>query len=172
MKLALAGLAVAFVGAASAQPPVIEGSTILGGPATYTFDTLGTVDVNGGTPDTELAIWDANGILLAENDDATGLGLLSQIDIFLDEGVYFLGVSEFNSVWGDGFTNTGSNFEDGDLYDVELNADGVLIGAATIGFVSATGFDSRNVFFRVEVVPAPASAGLLAASGLLARRRR
>jgi hypothetical protein len=65
--------------------------------------------------DTEIAIFDANGILVAENDDFDfPASLLSELVLpSLPAGQYFLGVGLFNTVWSDGFSWTSSSTDSG-----------------------------------------------------------
>lgn len=180
MKSAVLFAALAAAGATSAQPMSFIDLGAIGNAGNYVFDTAGTVALQGGDifadVDTEMAIWDASGLLLDQNDDPPGgaFGDPSEITIDLAEGVYYIAVSEFNSVFGDDFLNdvVTPPFEDGDIYAVDLRANGSLIGEADVGFDSATGFDNQTQFFRVEVVPAPGTAALLGLGGLAAARRR
>ena len=114
---------------------------IIGPSGQFTFDTEGSGFIS------ELAIWDASGNLLAA-DQFGGSNFTSAITIDLTEGVYFLGVSEFDSVFEDGFVNSGEAFEPGEIETATLNINGDLGGTITIG--DATGLDETG-FFRVEV---------------------
>lgn len=60
----------------------------------------------GSPVDTEIAIFDGAGILLAENDDG-GVGTYSGIfDLALDAGDYTIAVGGFNTTFADGFSVT------------------------------------------------------------------
>ncbi len=163
MKKTLAIALVAGIGAsAAAQPSQFTDLGKIGNEGTYTFDT------NGSLFDTEMALWDAAGILLAADDDG-GDGLNSLIVATLSAGTYYLGVSEFNSFFEDGFINSGSAFEGGDDADVILNIDGQMWGQGLAGEF----LDQETLFFCFDVsVPAPGSMALLGLGGLAAIRRR
>lgn len=124
----------------SSFTPIIDLGVV--GPAgSYAFDT------EGSGFDTELGIWDANEILLDSDDDG-GNGTLSLINIDLAEGVYFLGISEFDSIFEDGLVNSGTAFEAGEIETGILNINGALGGTITIG--ESAGL-SETAFFRIEV---------------------
>lgn len=164
MKNVIATAVALAAGAAVAQPGSFIDLGTIGAEGLYSFDTFGSEVV-----DTELAIYDAAGNVLAENDD-NGVGgpfLQSEVSISLTAGEYFLATSEFSSVWEPGFVNSGSGFEGGDDGLVFININGSFAGSVLQGDPI-----NETQFWRVEVVPAPASAGLLAAAGLVARRRR
>ena len=173
-KIALIALA-SIAGVASAQPASFIDLGTIGGEGSYTFDTNGTEAFLFGDPnsfvDTELGLYDAAGNVLASDDDG-GDGFLSSITATLSAGVYYLAVSEFDSVFEDGFINSGSNYEDGDNHAIDHNINDDLAGEATAGVDSSIGFENRTQFFAVTVVPAPAAAGILALGGLVATRRR
>jgi len=168
--------ALAFVVSAAmtaqAQPPTFVDLGIIGAPSTFIFDTVGsTNDTGGGALDTELGLWDAAGILIDSNDDTTGLA--SEVTFAAPAGEYFLGISEFDSIFGDGFTNTGTQFEAGEVGTAFLNINGTFAGSQVAGNPD-TGNDP-TVFFRVEVsaVPEPSSAlVLLGGAFVFVRRRR
>ncbi len=154
---AVAGLATA----AAAQPASFIDLGEIGGPGNYTFDT------NGSPFDTELGLWDNTGTLLFSDDDG-GDGLNSLINADLTEGMYWLGVSEFNSIFENGWLNTGSAFEGGDDAQVTLNINTVFAG----GGLAGAALEQETLFFKVTVVPAPGAAALLGLGGLVALRRR
>lgn len=165
-SLMIAMTVVAFLAnVASAQPPSFIDLGNIGNAGLITFDTVGSGF------DTELGIWDADGFLLDADDDG-GPGLESEITIDLADGTYFLGISEFNSIFEDGFLNTGTGFEAGESGTAILNIDGEFGGSILIGEVA--GLDETG-YFRVTVgVPEPASALILigCAGSALVRRRR
>ena len=179
--------AILFVAAAAAvataQPASFIDLGVIGTPGTYTFDTIGsqTVPAAGSTGmpadlDTELGLWDSAGTLIVQDDDGAGIAFFSQITETLGPGTFFLGSSEFDSDFMDGFVNAGTGFEAGEVGNVLLNIDGALAGSGMAGNAD-TGFD-QTVFFSVTVeeVPEPASAALLAIAGLacclMGRRRK
>ena len=130
-----------FVSPVAAQPPSFVNLGIIGPSGQFTFDTEGSGFIS------ELAIWDASGNLLAA-DQFGGSNFTAAITIDLTEGVYFLGVSEFDSVFEDGFVNSGDAFEPGDSETGVLNINGAL--GATIPIGEGNGLDETG-FFRVEV---------------------
>ncbi len=167
--LTIAALA-ALAGTAAAQPAVFLDLGVIGGEGNYTFDTNGSFLTSGGFDmDTELGLWDNAGTLLG-NDDDGGDGLWSLINADLTAGSYWLGGSEFNSEFADGWAMTGSQFESGEFGDIDLNVNGAFAGSQVAG-----NLDTGNepvVWFKVTVVPAPASVALLGLGGLVATRRR
>lgn len=163
--LGLVGAAVA----ASAQPGSFIDLGTIGPAGNYTFDTVGSTDVIGGfNADTELGLWDAAGTLIDEDDDGAGVGFFSLISAPLTAGVYYLGISEFNSDFENGFTNIGTAFDGTDDMNAVLNVNAVFAG----GGVAGASLAQETLFFKVTVTPAPASAALLGLGGLVATRRR
>ena len=161
---------------ASAQPASFLDLGVIGTEGEFTFDTFGSMTVPMGTGgpapvDTELALWDALGVLLAENDNGGGTSQ-SEIIANLATGEYYLGIGEGDAIFGAGFTNSGTGFEAGESANLVLNVDG-LFGGTLVGGDDAGGFD-ETVFFRVEVsaVPEPAIGSVLALAGVLFVRRR
>ncbi len=166
-KIALLVLA-AGASAAIAQPAVFVDLGVIGGEGTYIFNTDSSVMVTGSNIDTELGLWDNAGILLDADDDGSALSLWSEISAELTEGVYWLAVSEFNSTFENDWINTGSAFEDGESGTAVLNINGSFAGSSDVSDLS----HQESAFFRVEVIPSPASASLLALGGIAAGRRR
>ena len=167
-KIALLAIA-AGASAAFAQPATYLDLGVIGSGGTYIFNTDDSVLVTGGNMDTELGLWDSVGTLLDADDDGSDTpGLWSEIEIELAEGVYWLAVSEFNSVFEDGWVNSGSALEDGESGTAIMNINGAFAGSLEFSDTS----DQESAFFRVEVVPTPASASLLALGGMAAGRRR
>lgn len=122
--------------------------------ATASIDTLGSI------ADTEIAIYTANGTLLALNDDNGGGGLWSLINANLSgSGTFYLVVSGFNSEFGNGFATAGTA-----TGGFVLNVDGNEVASGTL----AAG--DMNVY--TFTIPSPASAALLGLGGLVGLRRR
>ena len=119
-----------------------------------TIDTIGSdvPDPAGGTfvNDTELGLYDANGLLVTTDDDGADTGAQgeSQIDLFVGDipaGTYYLAVGTFNTVFNDNFDVTSDSADTGTI---------VVNGIST-------------------AVPEPTSLALLGLGGLaLIRRRR
>lgn len=165
-------IAIAIVGSlistAEAQPPTFLDLGDIGDAGLFVFDT------EGSGFDTELGLFDSDGLVLDSDDDG-GPGLESEIEFNLPDGTYFLAISEFNSVFEDGFLNTGTAFEPGETATAILNINGTFGGSLDIG--EAAGLDETG-FFQVTVgggaIPEPTSALVLigAAGTALLRRRR
>jgi hypothetical protein len=82
--------------------------------------------------DTEIAIWDSNGVLIANNDDGTGCNtsLLSRLDLTLPAGEYYIGTTGYNAFFSGGF---GVDFEpdrcsEGGLYVPRVGDKSVISG--------------------------------------------
>ena len=154
---------------ARAVPIGFEDLGVIGGAGEYSFSTEGSLFEVGSSTfgsfadvDTELGLWNANGQLLAENDDINfgASNFFSAINIFLDVGEYFLGTSEFSTIFSDNFSISGTRFEEGDNASLFLNINGEFAGSQQAG--QGNGL-SENAFFRIEVaaVPEPSSLALL-----------
>ncbi len=160
-----------IAGAAQAQPTDFLDLGVIGGEGTYSFDTVGsTNDAFGGDLDTEIGLWDGSGTLLAADDDGLGFPF-SIVTEDLTAGVYWIGISEFNSVFEDGWVNSGSAFETDEFGTTVLNINGVFAGSKLAGDEASTGLP-ETAFYKVTIVPAPASMALLGLGGLVATRRR
>lgn len=121
--------------------------------------SLSQIDLIGSDFDTEIAIYSADGMLIDNNDDFSGLQ--SGVDsLALAEGNYIVVIGGFNSFFGDGLAFAGANGG-----NFVLNFDGVNI---------ANGLTNGDDFagFTFQVVPTPASAAILGLGGLVATRRR
>ncbi len=144
-------------GGTPADPP---GATDLGAIATVGENV--TLDTFGSTFDTEIGVYDANGMLVASNDDGGG-GLQSLLELGpLDAGEYFVGLGGFNTTYAGCFGVTGGAAEG----DFVLNYNGgSMSGALAAGEIAWFGF---------QVVPEPASMGMLVLGAVLLsfRRRR
>lgn len=118
-------------------------------------------DSNGSDFDTELALYTADGTLIAEDDDG-GDGLQSLIDAGgLAVGDYILALGGFNSGFGDQFAFGGGS--EG-IYNLNVNGDSAFSGAHLGGTLTSFTFS--------VVVPAPGTAALAGLAGLVAVRRR
>ncbi|MEM1183860.1 MAG: DVUA0089 family protein [Planctomycetota bacterium] len=169
MKTAIFAVAGAAA-VALAQPASFDDLGVIGGEGTYSFDTTGSFNVTGAFDlDTEIGLWDASGTLLDSDDDGLGFPF-SIVTADLSAGMYFIGIGEFDSIFGDGFTNTGTSLEDGEQGDAVLNINGSF--AASQIFDAVPGGNGETAFFKVTVVPAPGAAALLGLGGLAAVRRR
>lgn len=167
--LAIAALAAA-AGTVAAQPANFLDLGVIGGEGAYTFDTIGSFMTSSQSDmDTELGLWDNAGTLIDQDDDGAGFPF-SLINANLTAGVYWLAISEFNSDFANGWVNNGTMFESGEFGDCVVNIDGVFAGSRVAGHPD-TG-NEPNAFFKVTVVPAPASMALLGLGGIAAIRRR
>ena len=122
--------------------------------------------VNGANFDTELFLFDSDGLFISGNDDANGT-FQSTLDLSLSTGTYFLAISSFsNSPVGslqDGFTNTGQASGN---YTISLNgvqAPSFSLGATTINDVTGTGISFNNdlIAFVQEVTISDFSSGFI-----------
>ena len=164
--LAIAGLA----SSAAAAPSSFVDLGVIGAPGSYTFNTDGSFNTAFQfDADTELGLWDSAGILIDDDDDGS-VGLFSEITANLAPGEYFLGISEFDSIFDDGFINSGTALEPGDVIDAVLNINGSFAGSQIIEDLGDG--TAETAFFRVEVIPAPGAMGLVGVAGLAAVRRR
>ena len=139
-------------GLAFAQPASFTDLGVIGPPGTYDFSSENSLNTapSAGNTDTEIGLWDAAGTLLAANDDTTlgGYCCWSAISENLAAGDYYIGIAEWNSVFANGFLNTGSAWEPGELSDVVLNINGVQAGT----YVGASdALDQETVFFKVTI---------------------
>ena len=121
-----------------------------------------TIDSFGSDFDTELGLYDNNGILLDNNDDSGG-GLQSELIVnSLAQGDYWVALGGFNTTFGDGF---------GAIADSSsADGNGVLNynGQTTTAAVGA----GEVQWFRFTVTPATSSIALLGLGGLAMTRRR
>ncbi len=116
----------------------------------WSIDTFGSTNTGGsfGPDDTEIGLYDANGNLIATNDDADFFNDILTSELTSDsvgalaDGTYYIAVGNFNTVFGPAFDVTSTS--------------------------TASGTNVLNVNF----IPAPASAALLGLGGLAAARRR
>lgn len=130
------------------------------------IDTLNS-GVSGNGTDTEIALYDSNGILLGSNDDhGTGApafafnSLLGGLSL-TDGAVYYVAVGGFNSVFANGFSATAGTATG----DYNLNINGVA-GVATGALASGA------VNWYCFTAPAPSALALLGLGGVVAGRRR
>jgi len=123
-----------------------------------------TFDTGGSNFDTEIALYTADGALVATNDDF--IGLQSQINVGqLSAGNYLLVVSGYDSLFGNGFAFGGAGFGN---YLLNLNGSNVSSGSTLADQVA-------TFSFSVGAVPEPSAlalVALVAAAGCLKCRRR
>ena len=158
---AFAAAIVGFSATANAQPADFVDLGNIGAAGNFVFDTTGSTNItNGGNLDTEIGLFDSSGILLDNDDDGLGFPF-SVIDIDLAPGEYFVAISEFDSIFADGFSVTGTQFEAGESGEAVLNINGLLAASLVIGDAATTGL-LEVAFFRFEigdadVIPLPAA---------------
>ena len=120
-------------------PPAIDLGVIAEPDVAFTINTLASIGVN----DTELAVWNEDGILIITNDvfDAPNMNYLSELDLFvgLPAGTYFLSVSGFNTVFGEGFVADSTSTQAGE-YTLTFNGS-TLTGNLTPGSVDFYSFE-------------------------------
>ncbi|MFZ4573736.1 MAG: PEP-CTERM sorting domain-containing protein, partial [Phycisphaerales bacterium] len=130
------------------------------------IDTLNSGTVNPGT-DTEIALYDSNGILLGSNDDhgtaATSFNFNSLLGglSLTNNAVYYVAVGGFNSVFANGFSAVGGTA----LGDYRLNINGVQ------GVANGT-LAAASMNWYCFTVPTPSALALLGLGGVVAGRRR
>jgi hypothetical protein len=104
-------------------------------PAIHLGDVATTADVFAidsfdSNFDTELGLWDSNGLLLAENDDAGGTFQSEIAGLNLAEGTYYFSVSAYDTVFGPLFgattastiTGQASGYVNGTFWDTSIAA--------------------------------------------------
>ena len=69
-------------------------------PGLISFDTLGS-----NTSDTEIGLYDSEGVLLITNDDTPELSFQSMVQLELVKGTYYIAIHQYNTEFG------GNNFE-------------------------------------------------------------
>jgi len=137
---------------------------------TWNATQIDTLNSANGTPqgtDTEIALFDSNGILLGSNDDhGTGApafafnSLLGGLSL-TNGAVYYVAVGGFNSNFANGFSATAGTATG----DYGLNINGVA-GVATGTLAAGT------VNWYCFTAPAPSALALLGLGGVVAGRRR
>jgi hypothetical protein len=136
-------------------------------------------DIDGAEFDTYLALFDANGTLLADNDDSFpgDAGNGSQFDAFLgsysilNEGTYLLAVARSGNFANATFT--GNDFNE--LFRPDGAFGGFAFGNATFGdasFLNAGSQLGGGYTLHISAVPGPSALGVLASVVLLRRRGR
>ena len=171
MKIAaIAGAAVALTAvSAFGQPASFVDLGVIGGEGTYSFDTSGSLNITGGFDlDTEIGLWAGDGTLLASDDDGLGFPF-SIVTEALTAGEYYIGIGEFDSIFEDGFINSGTSLEDENALAV-LNIDGVFADSQDL--IGSNTVDGETAFWRVEVIPAPGAVALAGLAGVAGLRRR
>lgn len=141
------------------------------------FDIDGAGGGAGGRFDTYLALFDAAGTLIADNDDSfpADAGSVSDLDAFLGaidlrSGDYFIAVSSGRNTALASFS--GGSFTELVRPDGEFG--GFAFGGADAGDsrFARDGVQGRDAYTLHITIPAPASAGVLGLGGLVALRRR
>src|SRR5690606_35496485 len=94
--------------------------------------------------DTMLAVWDADGVLLAENDDAIGIRQ-STVTLTLGEGEYYFSISGDSTTVGDGFLAS--------VYEFSVN--GNAAGEAGDASWSTPIASGENVFYAFTIGSEP-----------------
>ena len=107
-----------------------------------------TISTCGSDFDTEIAVFDSAGNLVAQNDDfcGPGFGLQSQLDLFLNAGTYYLAVSGYNALFSDGF-------------GIDINVGGVCSEGGTLDITVGSFSESGEGFLPGRVVLAPFEVG-------------
>ncbi len=187
MKKILATAAVAgLAGLASAQPGSFTDLGVITGDTSFDLQIapnevawyrleIGTVPyfdatTSGGNTniDTEMGLYDALGMLVA-NDDDNGVGLQSTLTFGTGSGLLL----------GDGFNLGGDGIADGENGPLGAGVYWLALGEFNVTFnpdswdVISDGTDTGGtITLSIYTVPAPASAALLGLGGLVATRRR
>ncbi len=165
------------VNVSTAEVPIIQQSFVLAGTSFSTsfdyesqpgsvdffeieYDGVSpiTIDTNGSVFDTELGLYDAQGLIIATDDDG-GFGLQSQLTCLSDlpAGTYYLALGGFNTDFQDNFAVT-TNSTLGGFANVNINSE----TPATVGSFITTGpgyveTDTRAInpheffFFNLQV---------------------
>lgn len=131
----------------------------------FTLDTLGSALASSN--DTEIGLYDANGALIATNDDInSGAGnyLSSIAPGSLADGTYYVAVSGYNSTFDADWGVSSSSAYTG---TTTLN---ISNGTSTVSRSDALGAGGINWY--CFTVPAPSSIALAGVAGLVAIRRR
>jgi len=115
-------------------------------PTVLTFSTNGSE-----ISDTELGVWDKNGILIQSDDDG-GIGSYSQVVIEAPTlpAIYYVGGSAFGTSFFSGFRMDGSALESGTTANITFSMNGELIGTKRLGDAATTGLP-EYALFRVEI---------------------
>jgi len=110
------------------------------------FSTFGS-----GIRDTEIGLWDENGMLITNNDDSEE-NSQSQITLSTTDlpTVYYVGGSAFNILFFDDFIMTGSALGAGQTGDMTFSLNDTTIGTTTVGDTATTGL-SEYALFRVQI---------------------
>lgn len=144
---------------AAVRPACID----LGGiDGTIQLNTLGTTLAPNN--DTEIALYSNSGIKLFENDDFGG-GLLSAINAGeLPDGVYYVAVAGFNTVFGNGWATTSTSPHAGNAVLNVTNGTDTLTGSGNLA--------AAGVNWYCFTVPTPGALAIVGMGGLVAIRRR
>ena len=108
-----------------------------------------TISTCGSDFDTQLAVFDTDGNLVAQNDDfcGPGLGLQSQLDLILDAGTYYVAVSGYSTVYSDGF-------------GMVINANGACSAGGSLDIMVGNLTETGGDFPAGRVIMAPFEVGI------------
>jgi len=112
--------------------------------ATLVFTTAGS-----NIRDTELGVWNEQGMLLAENDDY-GDDEWSEITLPLAAGVYYVGGSVHNTEFADNFGMSGDAFDPFKSGSITFTLNDQPIGTKELGDLTTTGLP-EFAFYRIEM---------------------
>lgn len=146
------GTAQAPTGAPGTPGDVDWFSFTVTGQTTFVASIFAIINNGTNTPDSMLVLTDAQGNILA-NDDDSNVGNMSSLDtIVLNAGTYFIGVTGYND------TANGTALPDGYTGTTQLSGH--------------TENWTYKLIIGLNIVPTPGAAALLGLGGLVAGRRR
>lgn len=148
---------------------VSQSQHVAGGLDFFTFDFAGVAGSNflnlrtipsatGGSFDTEMALYDSNGMLVAFDDDG-GVGLLSQLSFGGNDQL----ANPDKAPGFDGLLAAGS-------YTIVTGGFNTIFGATINDIIPGTA--TGTYALQVTYAPAPGALGILSLAGLAAARRR
>jgi len=117
--------------------------------------------------DTEIGLYDSDGMLLAHNDEAS-FDIFGPSQILVPEGLgigtYFVALTGYNAIFTDGF---------GVDVDTPQGSEGGDFGLSINGYaLNGTHPQDSVTWFSFQVVPTPSVMAMFAFAGLMASRRR